>query len=273
MAENVSTALLFLFVLLLASCNSDNSDSSPTPLAQQPNQLTTQPSIYESIDTKNIRAIFSHGFTLWLDCTKKAAYQFKYSLTTDNGNIARSSSFKIDQDNANCQQTSTGSYKVTGGTTYDRGHLVPANHMDNNATSIKQTNYMVNILPQLPNMNRGAWLQTEEISECYRDINNVHVYGGALWEKGKTNNYFKASHGIETPSSFWKILIFEDQIIAWIIPNSQAAKRSQLNSYLVKPQELLDELKKINVEFNIGDISSLSVATKSWALPKGCDRS
>lgn len=200
-------------------------------------------------------------------------YQFQYSLTTDNGNIARSSSFKLDPDNIDCQQTSTSSYRVTGSTTYDRGHLVPANHMDNNASSIKQTNYMVNILPQLPNMNRGAWLLTEEIAECYRDLDTVYVYGGALWEKGKTNNYFKASHGIETPSSYWKIMIYQSQIIAWNVTNSQEAKRSQLDSYIVKPQELLNELAKINVSVDIADISSLSVATTSWALPQRCDKS
>jgi endonuclease G len=250
--KNIATALLFLFALLLVGCNSDTGNSSPTPPAQQEN---TQSSIYEPIDSSNIRSIFSHGFTLWLDCTKKAAYQFQYSLTTDNGNIARSSSFKLDPDNIDCQQTSTSSYRVKGGSTYDRGHLVPANHMDNNASSIKQTNYMVNILPQLPNMNRGAWLQTEEIAECYRDINTVHVYGGSLWETGKTNNYFKTSHGIETPSSYWKIIIYQRQIIAWIVPNSQEAKRSKLDSYIVKPQKLLEALKQINVSVDVADIS------------------
>ncbi|CAK0752970.1 hypothetical protein CCP3SC5AM1_1940006 [Gammaproteobacteria bacterium] len=30
-------------------------------------------------------------------------------------------------------------------------------------------------------MNRGAWLMTEEIIECYRDISNLEVIGGPIW--------------------------------------------------------------------------------------------
>ena len=37
------------------------------------------------------------------------------------------------------------------------------------------------ILPQSANMNRGAWLLTEEIVECYRDIGELLVIGGVVW--------------------------------------------------------------------------------------------
>ena len=39
---------------------------------------------------------------------------------------------------------------------------------------------MTNILPQAANMNRGAWLLTEEITECYRDIDELLVIGGVI---------------------------------------------------------------------------------------------
>ena len=32
---------------------------------------------------------------------------------------------------------------------YDRGHMIPANHFDHDLGTIKQTNYMVNIVPQV----------------------------------------------------------------------------------------------------------------------------
>ena len=47
---------------------------------------------------------------------------------------------------------------------------MPANHMDDDRTRIRQTNFITNILPQVSQMNRCVWLQTEEIVECYRDI-------------------------------------------------------------------------------------------------------
>jgi endonuclease G len=81
---------------------------------------------------------------------------------------------------AHCQQRSTDSYQKYTETRFDRGHLVPANHVGNSSSAIRQSNFVANILPQTSNMSRGAWLQTEEIAECYRDIEPVTVMGGAI---------------------------------------------------------------------------------------------
>ncbi|TXK92768.1 DNA/RNA endonuclease G, partial [Methylococcaceae bacterium HT1] len=53
-----------------------------------------------------------------------------------------------------CQQYSAKTYKAKD-QRYDRGHLVPANHLDYSKTAIKASNTMTNILPQAANMNRG----------------------------------------------------------------------------------------------------------------------
>ena len=90
----------------------------------------------------------------------------------------------------NCQKITAKAY----GRSYDRGHQVPANHMDYSAIAIKQTNYMTNILPQAANMNRGAWLQTEKIAECYRDIAELLVIGGVIWGNNEADDYFVKSH-------------------------------------------------------------------------------
>lgn len=84
-----------------------------------------------------------------------------YNAQRDSGNSKRYNSFYLDPTvPADCQQTSTKAY----GQNYDRGHQVPANHLDASPIAIKQSNFMTNILPQAPNMNRGAWLLTEETS-------------------------------------------------------------------------------------------------------------
>ena len=64
---------------------------------------------------------------------------------------------------------------------HDRGHLVPANNFDNDKTTLKQTNYMVNIMPQAAQMNRGAWLKTEMMVECWRNVVPISVVGGAVY--------------------------------------------------------------------------------------------
>jgi endonuclease G len=55
----------------------------------------------------------------------------------DCGNLARLGSFCTDKAfPANCQQTSGKAYPAVGGTKFDRGHLVPANHFDHDAVAI-----------------------------------------------------------------------------------------------------------------------------------------
>jgi endonuclease G len=215
---------------------------------------------------------YTGGFTVWLDCEKRGAVKFQYNAQRDTGDAKRSSRFYLDSKvPARCQQTSTNSYKRSPGDkpTYDRGHLVPANHLDHSADAIKQTNTMTNILPQVASMNRGAWKHTEEIVECYRDIDELLVIGGVLWGNDVSNDFFVSSHGITTPDAFWKVIIRPGRVIAWIIPNSETAKYKVLDNYLV-PVRKIEQLtgEKIPVEEFLKD----EVPSSSWQIPIGCDR-
>ena len=40
---------------------------------------------------------------------------------------------------------------------------------------------MTNILPQAASMNRDAWLLTEEMTECYCDINELLIDTADYW--------------------------------------------------------------------------------------------
>ena len=93
------------------------------------------------------------GFTVWLDCKERAAVKFRYNAQRDTGNVKRYDRFMLDPTvPAACQQLSTQAY----GQGYDRGHQVPANHLDASNVAIKQSNYLTNILPQTAQMNRGG---------------------------------------------------------------------------------------------------------------------
>ena len=103
--------------------------------------------------------------------------KFLYNAQHDTGNFKPLKSFHVDPNvSSSCQQLSAKTYKQKG-QRYDRGHLVPANHLDYSKVTIRQSNFMTNILPQAANMNRGAWLLTEEITECYRDIDELLIIG------------------------------------------------------------------------------------------------
>jgi endonuclease G len=210
------------------------------------------------------------GFTIWLDCQQRAPVKFRYNAQHDSGNEARAKDFRLDPDvPKKCQQISTAAY----GHGYDRGHQVPANHLDASPVAIKQSNYATNILPQTSQMNRGAWLQTEEIIECYRDIDELLVIGGVIWGNNPNNNYFVQSHGVKTPDAFWKVVIRgtrqDERAIAWVVPNSKEATRKQLDHYLVS----VDELERLTGEtIPMADYAKHDKPPESWVIPIGCNK-
>ena len=150
---------------------------------------------------------------------------------------------------------------------------MPANHLDASEEAIKATNTMTNILPQAANMNRGAWLQTEELIECYRDISELLVIGGVIWGNNPADDYFVQSHGVKTPTAFWKVVIRgsgqDERAIAWIVPNSQEATRKNLDTYLVS----VDEIERVTGEkIPVADYAKHDKPSQSWIIPQGCNK-
>jgi endonuclease G len=211
------------------------------------------------------------GFTVWLDCKERAPVKFRYNAQRDTGNLKRYDHFMLDPDiPATCQQLSSQPY----GKGYDRGHQVPANHLDAVQEAIKQSNYMTNILPQTSQLNRGAWLLTEEIVECYRDIDELLVMGGVIWGNNAEDDYFVASHGVRTPDYFWKVIIRgigqDERAIAWIMPNSTDATKKHLDEYLVTVEELE---KRTGEVIPVADYAKHEKPSSSWLIPQGCNKS
>jgi len=231
------------------------------PAAEASTQITLQGDLLE---------LDYQGFTVWLDCRQRAPVKFRYNAQHDAGNEARAKDFRLDPDvPKECQQISTAAY----GHGYDRGHQVPANHLDASPVAIKQSNYMTNILPQTSQMNRGAWLQTEEIIECYRDIDELLVIGGVIWGNNPNDDYFLESHGVKTPDAFWKVVIRgagqDERAIAWIVPNTKEATRKQLDNYLIS----VDELEKMTGEIiPVADYAKHDKPSASWLIPAGCNK-
>jgi endonuclease G len=211
------------------------------------------------------------GFTVWLDCARRGAVKFRYNAQRDQGEFTRRAAFSPDPNvPKHCQQTSPALYHHPT-EAYDRGHLVPANHLDNSATALKQSNYMTNVLPMTKTMNRGAWLLTEEIIECYRDIDELLVIGGVIWGNNPADDYFLSSHGVATPDAFWKMIIRgTDRVMAWIIPNTKEATRKRLDQYLVS----IEELERRTGE-TFPEVPAFARSEKpevSWIVPRGCNR-
>jgi endonuclease G len=259
------SALAATLLMLLAAC-------MPTaPITQR-----TKPTALPDSGLSGIRAggnvlkLDYEGFMVWLDCARRGPVKFQYNAQHDMGSEARASSFRIDPDvSRECQQHTAAAY----GNGYDRGHQVPANHLDASLVAIRQSNFMTNILPQVSQMNRGAWLLTEEIVECYRDIDELLVIGGVIWGDNPEDDYFLQSHGVATPDAFWKVIIRgtgeDERAIAWIVPNSAEATKLNLDRYLVT----VDEIERLTGEkIPVADYAKHDKPSASWMLPAGCDK-
>ena len=213
------------------------------------------------------------GFTLWVDCTERAAVLFHYTAVADLGRLPREKRFTLDPElPGDCQQTSAQSYRGAM-PPHDRGHLVPANHLDHLADGIRLSNRMTNVLPQASAMNRGAWLRTEEIIECYRDIEPLDVWGGVLWGFDASNDHFVERHGVRTPDYFWKVVVSRrdpERHIAWIVPNRSDATAGRLDGYLVP---VVDIEQFAGVKLPLPEASKQNLPLVSWPLPADCDKS
>ena len=262
-------AILSIILLTITACSQIRPES-PSSRDTQSNTVFSDSKSGQIPRSGNLLQLNYEGFTVWLDCEKRGAMKFQYNAQHDTGNEARASNFKLDPNvPTECQQTSTKGY----GQGYDRGHQVPANHLDYSPEAIKQSNYMTNILPQTAQMNRGAWLLTEEIIECYRDIDELLVIGGVIWGNNPDDDYFVQSHGVKTPDAFWKVVVRgsgqDERAIAWIVPNSTDATKKNLDRYLVS----IDELEQVTGEkIPVADYAKHEKPSHSWMIPGGCNK-
>ena len=217
------------------------------------------------------------GFTPWIDCSKRGPVMFEYRLGKDTGNFKRGRCKKDAQVDDRCEPISTRAYSTshpkvptTNGIKFDRGHLVPINHMDSTRASAADSNHMVNIMPQTKALNRGAWAVTEVLAECYREQGTVWVIGGVYWGNDKSNDFFVASHGLTTPDGYWKVMIRGKDVNAWFFANSpDKAKvgKKTLDDHLVSVQWIEG---KVGITVPIPESLKAIQPGSSFVKPKWC---
>ncbi len=137
---------------------------------------------------------------------------------------------------------------------------------------------MTNILPQVAQMKRGAWLGTEELVECYRDVGELRVTGGAIWGRNPDDDFFELTHGIKTPDYFYKVVVAPRGVIAWLIANQPTATRSRLDEYLISVTQLRTflserERRRFDRLVLITSVAARLHPPRTWPEPQNCDKS
>lgn len=212
------------------------------------------------------------NWSIEYSCEHRGYQYFHYITVKDSGSLDRYKPFHIDKDiPKECSQKTTKSYRLPKGSviTYDRGHGVHQNIWDHSKKLMKLSNMMTNIVPQASQLNRrGVWRKTEELTECYRDIGEVEVWGGVIWGNDESNDYFKNSHGVTTPDQLWKIIKFPNgKVNAWLMPNDNTPTAVKMDTYLVSPAKIM---RATGYEFDISRSEISELDSYSQPKPKGC---
>jgi len=134
------------------------------------------------------------------------------------------------------------------GSGYDRGHIAPSAERTRNETDNSSTFLMTNMIPQVPELNRGVWGDLEEYCrELVQQGKELYIIAGPLGRKGSIGKQEK----IAVPAKNWKVIVVLDRqglgmqgitsntrAIAVMMPNSGSVKGKGWKSFRVPVKEV-----------------------------------
>lgn len=107
------------------------------------------------------------------------------------------------------------------GEPYDRGHLVPAGDNRANDETMSESFFLSNMVPQVPNNNRGIWRILEsKVRDTALENRDLYVVSGTIYEDGyKTIGDNK----VGIPTFLWKVVYDKttNSTIAYLMPNAE----------------------------------------------------
>lgn len=188
----------------------------------------------QSHAANNIKERQYNNYRVIMDCSLRAPVLFEQVIGKDNNKQRYSSSYFIDPGlDADCQQRSIGQYKETyKRISYTRGQLVTPSSVDITKNMAMEAFNITNVVPMSSALKDGGWRFTHEFQECERDLSDILVVGGTIYNN-EDNDIFRLSHGTATPEHIWKVVFFGDKHAAWLFPNNNNPTYKRANNYLV----------------------------------------
>lgn len=146
------------------------------------------------------------------------------------------------------------------GKPYDRGHLAPGADNTQTAEIMSESFYLSNMIPQVPNNNRGIWKQLEvQVREYVLKNNDVYVVSGPIYN----TVYETIGNGVGVPQRIFKVIVDTkaQRASAYIFPNT-ALPVADLPKYKVTIRELE---KESGINFNPKlPLNSALESAKTW---------
>jgi endonuclease G len=106
------------------------------------------------------------------------------------------------------------------GNPYDRGHLSAAAGNTQNESIMSESFLLSNMIPQVPNNNRGIWriLEMQVRDQVKATGQSLYVISGAIFDTGHS----KIGNGVGVPTRLFKIIINPrtSTVTAYLMPNA-----------------------------------------------------
>lgn len=132
------------------------------------------------------------------------------------------------------------------GNPFDRGHLVPAGDNTQNDDVMSESFFLTNMVPQVPNHNRGIWKQLETFVRNWAlEGKDIYVVSGTIYGKDYSSI---GDNKVGVPTYLWKVIVDKkgNKAIAFLLPN-QPLPVADLPKYVVSIHELE---AKTGINFN-----------------------
>lgn len=150
--------------------------------------------------------------------TKTAEYVVQHiTLANITGPAKRKDDFRADPSIPKPYQSTLADY---AGFPFDRGHLSPGADNTQNDMVMSESFFLSNMVPQVPNHNRGIWKQLETaVRNWVKEGKDIYVVSGTIYAPG----YQTIGAGqVGIPTHMWKVIVDRKSVksIAFIFPNA-----------------------------------------------------
>lgn len=151
--------------------------------------------------------------------TKTAEYVVEHVTNVmTEGKAKREDDFRPDPEISKEHQSQLKDY---AGHPYDRGHLAPAGNNTQNDKVMSESFLLSNMVPQVPNHNRGIWKSLEtHVRDWVYEGKDLYVISGTIYSKtSKTIGDNK----VGVPDKLFKVIIDKanNKAISFILPNKE----------------------------------------------------
>jgi len=180
------------------------------------------------------------AYVSYHDDQAKIPRYVSYVLTPDNlmGCTPRINSFRADPDLPQGRKAELADYARSG---YDIGHMASSADMTRNEQVQRESFYLSNMAPQLPENNRGEWAQLESNlrSWVWQNQKGIIVHVGPIYTAASKTI---GPNRVVVPEAFYKVAVDmqSNHATAWIMPQNTPGK-NELASFIVTVRELEEQ--------------------------------